>query len=488
MVSAPFVARGPAAVELWHNWRHDNKAPLECLVEGPAGTGKTRTILEFLRWYLESHPGVRVLLMRDRRVDMTNTVLVEWEEEVLGPGHPAVLGGPTRAHRESYRFTNTSEAIVGGFNNEKKLFSGQYHGIYFNECQETIEKKWETLHRALRARGGPFRFFVGDCNPDDEGHWLNMRAETPAMKRIVTRLWDNPRFFDIEANRWTEDGAEYASRLRQTLTGANFERLYKGVWCRVEGLVLPQYDAAVHRIYANLEDRGGSWWLTTDSWQRELKWFFFSMDVGIVKAGVMQVWGVDREGRRYRILEYYHTGWTHSDWAQRVTMQAKRFNPQAMVCDHDMAMIAAINRSLIDAGMGPICVPADKTLGKSGTAGKRARIDLLRSSLLNRHIFFVRDAVVEADQHLVNARMPWCTEMEIGRWAYREYVMGEDNVKVAEEPDPTAEDHGIDATLYGEAYYWGRSIGTRPQDGMYPPGTMGHVMGHRRNVEKSLWK
>ena len=75
MVSASLEMTGPAAEELWGWFDRTRVPPLECLVEGPAGTGKTRTILEFVRSYVEQHPGVRVLMMRDIRADMSGTAM-----------------------------------------------------------------------------------------------------------------------------------------------------------------------------------------------------------------------------------------------------------------------------------------------------------------------------------------------------------------------------------------------------------------------------
>ena len=86
-----------AAAELFRN-----KAP-EVLIEGPAGTGKTRAVLEYVNWLCESYPGIRVLLFRKTRTSMSESVLVTWEEKVLWDGHPARTGDAQRNTRQHYR-------------------------------------------------------------------------------------------------------------------------------------------------------------------------------------------------------------------------------------------------------------------------------------------------------------------------------------------------------------------------------------------------
>jgi len=66
-----------AARELW------SLQPNELLLEGPAGTGKTRALLEWINYLCERYAGIRVLMLRQTRESMAESVLVEWETEVL---------------------------------------------------------------------------------------------------------------------------------------------------------------------------------------------------------------------------------------------------------------------------------------------------------------------------------------------------------------------------------------------------------------------
>ena len=72
------------------------------LVEGPANTGKTRGDLEYVNYRAVTCPGIRVLLARQTLQSLRESVLVTWEQKVLGPDHPAMSGGASRAGRRIY--------------------------------------------------------------------------------------------------------------------------------------------------------------------------------------------------------------------------------------------------------------------------------------------------------------------------------------------------------------------------------------------------
>jgi hypothetical protein len=496
MVSASLEFAGPAAEELW-GW-HDGtrKAPLECLIEGPAGTGKTHLILQFIRSYCEANDGVRVLMVRDQRSTMTDTVLPEWENDVLGHDHPAMVNGPTRAGRRSYLFSNGSEVVLGGFNNEGKLFSGQYHGLYFNEAFQTIERKWETLNRAIRAKGGPFRFMIADTNPRHAGHWLNQRAKQGKMMRLCTKLWHNPRFY--RDGEWQEDGIEYYQRMVATQSGPNYENLVLGIWNNPTGRIWPEYRPETHHIYARVVQDTRGWSVVQDAdhegqppIRTELRWFVLSIDIGTRSPGCLQAWGVTEDGVMYLVEEFYRTMWDHSDWVKRALSMVQRFHPLAMVSDHDQAFILSMNRALMDAGLNPICRNADKTLGKPGKEGKQARIAMVRTRFKQNRMFLLRGARLEPDPELVKSGggTPTCFEEEIEGWSYIEYSIGEDANARAEEPDPTLPDHGCDAAMYADAFVWGKQVAAAPVDRSFAPGTYGRMLKHpERQKERGLWK
>lgn len=100
----------------------DCQAP-EVLIEGPAGTGKSRAAMEKLNYLCETVPGIRCLVCRGTRTSLTESVLVTYETKVLWPGHPAISGDASRANRHSYDYPNGSTIVTGGLDKPERLYS-----------------------------------------------------------------------------------------------------------------------------------------------------------------------------------------------------------------------------------------------------------------------------------------------------------------------------------------------------------------------------
>ena len=462
----PLQFWGPAAEEVW-GWMDGSHKPMrETLIEGGAGSGKTHTILQMIRSYCDDYPHSKWLFIRNEKSAMNETLLVEWEEAVLGAGHPMLKGRqPSRDNRTVYENPyNKSTVVCRGFDDEQKFFSGQFHGIFFNEATELkSEEKWETLHRALRAKkthGQPFSVMVADCNPRQRSHWLNRRAASGRMRRIRTFLWDNPRWYDHERNDWTEEGREYVQALSLGLTGVNRTRLLLGLWENATGAVLPQFDENIHVIDARLEKVFGATLLHVKGWAQpvELRWFFASMDCGFQNAAVFGVWGMDPQGRLFEVAEIYRSQWTHEEWSQHVVALAKEFPLQGIACDHDPALIKALNIALTRANVSGVARIADKTLGRSDEKGQVARLELLRSLLQRRAIFYVKGCNRFVDDALKAKRLPWNTPMELPDLQHEEVTAGEDDVAKAEKIDKSFPNHGFDMTRYACAFAATRNL------------------------------
>lgn len=200
----------------------------EVLVEGPAGTGKTSGILLYLVEMCETWPGLRILICRATRVSMTESVLVTLETKVLPPFHSA-LTAVTRAGRRSYDFPNGSTIVVGGLDSPESLYSTEWDFVYVAEATEISEDSWEKFARAMRNGKGPFHQRIADCNPSAPGHWLNKRAKTSKMARLISRHADNPSLTE-----------EYLDALK-ALSGHRRARLFEGRWVSAEGGVYPEF-------------------------------------------------------------------------------------------------------------------------------------------------------------------------------------------------------------------------------------------------------
>lgn len=212
----------------------------EALIEGPAGTGKTRCVLQKLHAAAEHHAGIRIFIGRATRISMNESVLITYERHVLPPNHFA-LQGPHRSHRQTYTYANGSEIICGGFDNSDRIMSTEFDRVAVFEATEITEEDWEKLltrlgRNAERAKRYNYAQAIADCNPAGPDHWLNLRCERGAMHRITSRHADNPTL-----------SAEYLDSLSK-LSGVRRDRLYLGKWVGAEGLVYEQFNRSVHVV------------------------------------------------------------------------------------------------------------------------------------------------------------------------------------------------------------------------------------------------
>jgi phage terminase large subunit len=466
---------------------HDESAhpPAEILVEGPAGTAKSRNILEVINYLLETIEGekpYRVLLLRKTRVSLNDSVLFTLEEEVLGPVNHPVLDGASREHRTRYVYPNGNQIVLGGMDNPTKLFSTQYDLIYINEANELTEAEYESLFRALRNFTVPWQAVIVDCNPDVPQHWLNKRPEKPggAMVRIVTRHKDNPMLFGADGQP-TAKGKVYMARLDQ-LTGVRRKRLRDGLWVAAEGQIYENFDPAVHVVDAGEIDPKD----TLRPWGCNLppfEWYGCSQDFGFRDAQVLQLWGITKDKSMYRLREFYRTRTDLEWWGDRFAEWYKRWDVVRLVCDHRPELIRMFNQRVGFRGNGSgasVAIPARKGDGsiESGT-------DLVRTLLGDPaakpgekgypRLFFVRQGRDRPDPLLRDAHMPTCTEDEIPGYVFLEHVDGK---PIRNRPDPACQDHGCDATRYMAMYVWLFDHGKVPKAKKWHPDSYGAWLGH----------
>jgi PBSX family phage terminase large subunit len=217
----------------------------EVLLTGPAGTGKSTTWLKRMHDDARNYPRSRQLILRETRVSLTTTGLVTFEDYVLGPDNPLVVNGPSRAHRDSYKYPNGSEIVVGGMDNPTKHMSSDYDRIFFQEAIEGTLNGWESLTTRLRHGCLPVQQIVADTNPSYPDHWLKARCDSGLTRLIQAYHQDNPRWFNHKAGEWTEEGLAYLETL-MALTGVRGLRLYKGLWVQAEGVVYDNFDEALN--------------------------------------------------------------------------------------------------------------------------------------------------------------------------------------------------------------------------------------------------
>lgn len=209
--------------------------PRDLLICGPAGTGKTYGILTALHCLAADYPDLRILICRDTRVSLTESVLVTFEQEILpADGMEHIAAGCLRRTRYSYQYPSGSEIVCGGLDNPEKIKSTPWDIIFVNEAIATNEEAWEMLwsRRGRPGRDPRFGFLIGDTNPGDPAHFFRRRAVAGS-----TILWDtshkaNPRLF--ARGRWTAEGLAWIDGLKH-LTGSRLKRLFLGLWAAGEG-------------------------------------------------------------------------------------------------------------------------------------------------------------------------------------------------------------------------------------------------------------
>lgn len=407
----PYQPHG-AALALFYDQRP------EVVLEGPAGTGKSRALLEKAHVCAHKYPGVRILLVRKTRESMTESCLVTFEEKVLPEGS-AIADGPKRPNRQAYHYPNGSTIVVAGLvangkDQRAKVMSTEYDMILVFEATELSEHEYEQLLTRLRNGVMPYQQMICDCNPDAPTHWLHQRCDTGVAAVHFSRHTDNPAVTE-----------QYLATLDR-LTGHRRTRLRDGRRAAAEGLVYEGYDPAVHQVSA---------FPIPATWPRVRV-----IDFGYTNPFVCQWWAVDGDGRLYRYREIYMTRRIVAEHIVTIKhverWDAPEREPIAMtVCDHDAEDRATLERA------GILTVAAYKAV-RSGIQAVQERLKIAGDG--RPRLLLLADSLVERDELLVEAKKPWCTEQEFD--AYR-WPIAQDGRPVKEEPIKE-HDHGMDDMRY----------------------------------------
>ena len=454
-----------AARQLWY------LRATELLLEGPAGTGKSRALLEYINFLCEKYDGIRVLMLRQTRESLTESVLVTFEHEVLWPGHPAIHGSASRNTRQNYQYPNGSHIVVGGLDKPEKTFSTQYDVIAVFEAREIGADTWEWLARANRNFKMPWQMRIADTNPAGEFHWLNTHfpqgfREVPERHRgdkcvrLLSRHMDNPVYFDQKEGVWTKEGDAYVHGILGNLTGARRANLYEGKWASEEGIIFEDWDPSVHLM--DHEDLP------------EMKWYFASYDKGLRHPGTLQVWGV-RDDAMYMVREIYRTNQNQDWWAERVMEAQRDFGLQALVCDPSEPEYIRVFNDRLGAARGR---DGDRIARKAKNA-IRTGIDMVRWALSEAdngpRIHVVRDCLSGRDEDRVTKKKPCCLIEEMPSYVWSK---SKDGRPVKERPDPVCSDHGVDALRYAAMFLWNKDLSEPDRPPEYEPGTYGNLFGH----------
>lgn len=447
--------------------------PVELVLEGPAGTGKTRGLGHVIHWAMITYPKLRVAVCRKTRASLTETFLKTWEEDVLPEDDP-MLTGVSRAHRDKYTASNGSVLVPVGLDNPGRHYSSEWDIVACIEAWELIQDEWERWLRSLRNGRAPFNMLLGDLNPQFPKFWLHRRCDSGTTLCLFSKHADNPCYFDGDGSL-TDRGARFMSALDQ-LTGVRRSRLRDGKRVASEGTVWETFDHDANVITPPRTDDG-----EVDYDALGIRWWIAGQDWGFTAPGAFLVAGVDGDGRIFIVAQIYRRGMLLEWWAEKVSELYREFDLTEIACDpaRPDGIKSFNDRLAFDFKVPGLALGADnrKTTKGEGDMGGldlvregwrvaedgRPRITILRDSLR-----FGRDAELEAKLQ------PCSLEEEIPSYVW---FLDQAGNQKHELTDPKCPDHACDALRYLVMAAW-RADRSPPPPRKYKPGTWGHVLGH----------
>jgi len=432
------------------------RPPPRVLVEGPAGTGKTRAIAEFLYETAERYPWTRILVVRKFRADLRDGWQKTFETQVLWPEHPLVRqeGYGQGEHRSRYVFENGSEIVLGHMDDPQRWYSSEWDIVYWNEAVESRKDVWEKLGRAVRKGDRPtrcpFGIQMGDTNPDTPRHHLNLACNEGRVERIRTRHEDNPRCSE-----------EDLERLR-AMSGADRRRLYLGEWCDNEGRIIDTFDQDRHVL--GIDEIPG------------MAFHVAGLDFGRTQALVVLGYP-EYGGPAYVVREVYRYDEHQDWWAAKVHDIIEEFRPVRVIADSaNHRDIVFLNSRLSGSPVVPVVKSkrGDKSFGEATRAH-------LRTQFATDMLYVLDDAmrVDGGPDHRIELGARCLTD-ELLEWPYRQARPGQVlPVDSVGDPDPTYPDHAIDALIYALTWSWQKDFTPKPAETGLPDYSMGAVLGHR---------
>lgn len=399
-----------------------NSRNSEVLLNGPAGTGKSRACLEKLNLMCMLNPGMRGLMVRKTLTSLTSTGLVTFREhvakELLENNELFWYGGST-VEPAAFKYKNGSTINVGGMDKATKIMSSEYDVVYVQEAIELSENDWESITTRLRNGKVSFQQIIADTNPDTPTHWLKQRVDSGRTLMIDTVHEDNPVLF--QNGVMTKVGESYMSKL-DSLTGVRLQRLRYGKWVAAEGLVYENFDPSVHcRPNYTVEPPA--------DWAR-----YLSIDFGYTNPFVCQWWAEDPDGNLILYREIYKTKGLVEDHARMIKENLGKGSFQAVICDHD-----AEDRATLERHLGMNTVAAKKTVS-DGIQAVSSRLNPAGNG--KPRLIFCRDTVMNRDQELSDSKRPTSTLEEMVGYVWN-----------PSKDQPVKEnDHGMDAMRYMVAH------------------------------------
>jgi len=405
----------------------------EVLSCGPANSGKSRGALEKLHYCAVKYPGARMIIVRKTRESITQSAMVTYERKVLPEGHLAESRVDARKHQwkiyfspehQEYRYPNGSIIAVGGMDKPSKVMSSEWDMIYVMEATELTEEDWEILSIRKRWMVMPYQQLLADCNPSYPQHWLKRRCDRGDTLMLHARFEDNPSIT-------SEQMADL-----ERLTGVRKDRLFGGKWAAAEGMVYGIWDPSIHLV-TEKQLKAREVFYTDGTLNRQvIRHIVGGVDWGFTNPGVLQVHGIDGDGRNYLLAELYRTQRTTDWWVARAKELDQEFHVEQWIADpSEPADIRKFN----EAGLPT--VGAENALS-TGIKGMTSRLQIQGDG---RPRFYVYEyALRDRDELRDAAHQPVWFEGEINEYVWPK---SKDGQPVREVPVKT-NDHSMDTSRY----------------------------------------
>lgn len=392
-------------------WRDKS---LVLLLDGPAGTGKSHLAAHKIDALLRKYKRATGLMVRKTRESMTNSTLLFMAREVIGDD-PNV---EWKRQDRRFEYANGSVLAYGGMKDDFQResirsigLSGGLDFVWMEEGHLFHLMDFEELISRMRGNAAPFRQIILTTNPDSDQHWIYKRLiQGGGASRYIARTEDN-----------TYNPADYADTVLEQLSGVRYQRLRLGKWVGAEGAVYSDYSYETHVVEP---------FAIPADWQR-----FRSIDFGYTNPFVCQWWAVDGDGRMYLYRELYETGALVSDMAEEINRLSAGERISFTVADHDAEDRATLARHNI------YTLPAKKDI-RTGVQAVQDRIRIAGDG--RPRLLFFNDALVRADQTLIDKKKPTCAVDEITGYVWEKDQSG----RPAKEHPVKLDDHAMDAMRY----------------------------------------
>lgn len=388
------------------------------LYTGSAGGGKSRCAAELVHGYLQRYPGATALALRKTRESANNSIVLFLKHTVIGDD-PRVVHYPSYSR---FEYPNGSWLLYGGMKNEEQReqirsigVRGGLDLVWMEEAVQFHEDDYNELLARMRGVAAGWMRVILTTNPGPPGHWIYKRLILGGEARVYTSTaYDN-----------FHNPSQYLAALKQ-LTGVLYRRLVLGQWVQTEGAVYDTFDEQIHVVNELPSDP--YYW----------KKVFATVDWGYTNPGVIQVWGVDGDGRLWLLHETYHTHQlVESWWAAEAKRLKEQWHVQYFACDpSEPAYIEALRK------FGQVSArPANNEL-KAGIERVQKRLALAGDG--KPRILFYRYASSDPDTELERRKLPVNTLEEISLYSW---ATSRDGTPMKEEPQDL-HNHGMDCLRY----------------------------------------